>query len=253
MVKVAVSPWAWMAAGRSSATRTAGRRRMGLPLEVALLQDPRVVETMPRHDISQRPNRDGIARGDTTHGEHRLRHPRKQCDGRAPDRLELGADVRDVPLVGRRGCRVRLFVETGQGGLLAAGEAQRPGGEDALSVVHVPDQLRHAPLGRLVAEGRPPLRDRLHQRSELHALPGEDLEEIPLRHLVDVLLIVRIELACLRTFDLDHGAPRGKKTSSAIWSAILPVSPPFRLLRTMMAAWRSGNRTMVFRKPEVSP
>ena len=99
----------------------------------------------------------------------------------------------------------------GSAGRVAARDAERAVGEDALAVADVADELLDAPLAGLVDRCAPcSSGSRAQQRQRLCALPLQRLDHVAVGHERDVLLVVRrvlvrsgrrgLLLTCVRSF-----------------------------------------------------
>src|SRR4051794_10281387 len=129
------------------------------PSEIAFAQQAAMVRHMASDDEAEREHGERAAAGDALPGPRLRRQIAEEIDAGPPDVAEL-LDV-SVPgtLIGCRSRHGDVLVEAGQRRVKAASEPQRTHDEDPFGIVHMAEDLAHAPLVRSIAMERAFLRD----------------------------------------------------------------------------------------------
>ena len=145
---------------------------------------------VPDHDVDQCAGADGCVAGGAA-AERRLRvHVADGEDIGAPQVFEFLEQVFERETVCTRSANVRLLVETRQGRLVPARDAQEAIREDALAVNQVTHQFLDGPLRGAKLVERLLVRERIERGVEFVNLQGEGGENIlPCDGALDVIRV----------------------------------------------------------------
>src|SRR5579863_3202561 len=174
--------------------------------EVLLLQNPPVMHFMPRNQIGNRPHCDFILIGNPAPRPRRLLQIPQQGNCRAPHRDVIFNRVGDRTARKRTIPNIVILLEAFDGGSVAARNAQRTVGENALGIADVAQHFFRAPFLGRVAEVAIRL---VKSREQLHHLPPllvERAENIVILNQRYIAIIVRRIFAGLRPGDYEVGS-----------------------------------------------
>src|SRR6185437_12413429 len=105
-----------------------------------------VMPLMPGDDVEQRPYTHFLAARYAASRQHGLVRMPHELDRRGAYDLQLFQQVTERPAPEIAGRHIRVLIEAGERRGIAAADAQRPIGEDALGIDHMSNDILRRPL-----------------------------------------------------------------------------------------------------------